>query len=223
MSNVDIDFMALKKSHSVILPRLYMLSSGNSEQDNGVMLLEQLKRLPSDFPCMVQIREKHLGTTELLALTLKAVKTDLPAGTVLLINKHEDIALAAGLQGVHLAENESFAERITAVSSRLLKGCSVHSLSAAKIAENAGADYLLYGPVFDTPSKRIYGAPQGTENLRSICSATNLPVYAVGGITYYNALECLDAGAYGIAGISAFSDYANLVENIEQFYRVLSL
>ena len=217
-----MDSMELNKSHSFFLPRLYILSSGESEKDKGALLLEQLKRLPYDRPCMVQIREKSLGMQELLALAVKAASLALPAGTLLLTNKHKDIALAAGLHGVHLPEIESLAERMTDVTSGLLKGCSVHSLSAAKIAENAGADYLLYGPVFDTPSKRIFGLPQGTENLQSICSATTLPVYAIGGITHNNVAECLDAGAYGIAGISAFSEYSQLAENIEHFYRVLS-
>ena len=134
------------------------------------------------------------------------------------MNERADIALAAGLDGVHLPENACSAETLRTFAPGLIYGCSVHSKSAMLIAEESGADYLLFGPVFDTPSKRKYGAPQGLEKLGELCRATSLPVFALGGITPQNAAHCMAEGAYGIAGLSIFQDTARFTETIEQFY-----
>ena len=91
-----------------------------------------------------------------------------------------------------------------------LVGVSCHSLEAAKAAERGGADYLLFGPVFATPSKAAYGAPQGLERLAEVCRAVALPVLAIGGITLENAAACFSAGASGIAAIRLFQDASNL-------------
>ncbi len=221
MNHESTGSMEQKRKHSPTIPRLYLISGGGSETDGGALFLEQLKHLPPAFPCMVQIREKQLGLEELLSLARKAAKVALPEGSLLLINKHADIARAAGLQGVHLPEDAYLSERSLALASDLITGCSAHSSASARMAEEAGADFLLLGPVFDTPSKRKYGSPQGLETFARICRSTTLPVFAVGGITPANAAECLESGAYGVAGISAFRDVACLRETVEQFYRVL--
>jgi thiamine-phosphate pyrophosphorylase len=210
--------MEQKQQKETSLPRLYIISSGKDNSDNGSILLDQLNILPRSFPCMVQIREKQLEAKELLILALKAQEKKLPEGTLLLINERADLALAAGLQGVHLPENACSVKTLRTFAPGLIYGCSVHSSSTLRIAEEMGADYLFFGPVFDTPSKRKYGAPQGLEKLGSLCRQTTLPVFALGGINQKNAAQCMDNGAYGIAGISIFQDTARFAETIEQFY-----
>ena len=200
------------------LPRLFLISSGEGNADNGTLLLNQLNLLPRSMPCMVQIREKQLEAKELLTLALKARAIELSEGTLLLINERADIALAAGFDGVHLPENACSAKIIRTYAPDLIYGCSIHSISALRIAEESGADYLLFGPVFDTPSKRQYGAPQGLEKLGALCRTTSLPVFALGGITPQNTPLCIAKGAYGIAGLSIFQNTARLAETIEQFY-----
>ena len=201
------------------LPRLYLVSSGEENGHNGGgLLLHQLSLLPRSLPCIVQIREKQLNANALLKLALQAREMKLPEGTLLLMNERADIALAADFDGVHLPENACSANALRAFAPDLLYGCSVHSASALYIAEESGADYLLFGPVYDTPSKRKYGAPQGLEKLGKLCQATSLPVFALGGITPQNAAHCMDEGAYGIAGLSIFQDTAKLAETFEQFY-----
>jgi thiamine-phosphate pyrophosphorylase len=132
-----------------------------------------------------------------------------------LVNDRLDVALAADAGGVHLGEQSlppREALRLLQWRERkdFLIGVSCHSPTAAKEAERGGADYLFFGPVFATPSKAAYGAPQGLERLGEVCRAVTLPVLAIGGITPENAAACLSAGASGIAGIRLFQDAPDL-------------
>lgn len=210
--------MEHKRPKETILPRIYLISSGEENTDNDSILLNQLNLLPRSIPSMVQIREKRLEAKELLTLAQKARSIDLPDGTLLMMNERADLALAAGLDGVHLPENACSALALRTFAPGLLYGCSVHSSSAISVAEESGADYLLFGPVFDTPSKRKYGAPQGLEKLGAVCRTTSLPVFALGGITPQNASQCMAEGAYGIAALSAFRDLARFAETVEHFH-----
>jgi thiamine-phosphate pyrophosphorylase len=87
-----------------------------------------------------------------------------------------------------------------------LVGVSCHSLEEVRAAALAGADYVFFGPIFDTPSKRIFGSPQGTDRLSEVCRLANLPVVAIGGVNGNNAVDCIRAGAKGIAAIRPFQD-----------------
>jgi len=202
------------------LPRIYLISSGKEHPENCTLLTEQLTLLPHSFPCMVQIREKQLNTRQLLTLALKARQVTLPKETLLLINERLDIALAASLDGIHLPENACSADILRPHAPKLLFGCSVHSEKSVRLAEESGAEYLLFSPIFDTPSKRQYGAPQGLKTLGKLCKTTPLPIFALGGITLHSAAHCMAEGAYGIAGISMFQDLARFVETLEQFHMI---
>jgi thiamine-phosphate pyrophosphorylase len=90
------------------------------------------------------------------------------------------------------------------------------------LAASGGADYLFFGPVFDTPWKAAFGAPQGLERLAEVCRAVSIPVLAIGGITLANASACLAAGASGIAAIRLFQDaldITSLVQSLRQLTR----
>jgi thiamine-phosphate pyrophosphorylase len=93
-----------------------------------------------------------------------------------------------------------------------LVGASCHSLDAARRAAEDGAGYMIFGPVFATPSKAAFGAPQGVRRLAEVCRAVRIPVLAIGGVTENNYAECLEAGASGIAGIRLFQRAGNLAE-----------
>ena len=87
-----------------------------------------------------------------------------------------------------------------------------------RYAEETMADYLIFSPIFDTPSKRAFGAPQGLKKLEAVCKASSLPVYALGGVTIENAKSCMDCGAYGIAALSYFQQLDTFVATLNDIH-----
>jgi thiamine-phosphate pyrophosphorylase len=158
----------------------------------------------------VQLREKDLATRELLALAESLRAVTRVHGARLLINDRADVALAAAADGVQRtgASLPVSAYRL-AVPEGFLVGASVHALDEAREAEAAGADFLVFGPVYDTPAKRPFGPPQGLEALQRVAAAAARPVLAIGGVTPARVGEVLAAGAAGVAvmgGISGAAD-----------------
>jgi thiamine-phosphate pyrophosphorylase len=172
----------------------------------------------------IQIREKEMPARELVAVARGAVKVAASSqranGTRIIVNDRLDVALAAGAGGVHLGESSLPVATVAAwrrenawaeVPPReFLIGVSCHSVEAARAAENDCADYIIFGPVFSTPSKEQFGAPQGINRLAEASKAVRIPVLAIGGITEENARDCFDAGAAGIAAIRMFSEARDL-------------
>jgi thiamine-phosphate pyrophosphorylase len=92
-------------------------------------------------------------------------------------------------------------------------------LESVKSAATGGADYVFFGPVFETPSKAAFGEPHGVRRLAEVCRSVPISVLAIGGITVENAGECFAAGAAGIAAIRLFQDApepAAVVEALRQ-------
>lgn len=203
------------------LPRLYLVSSGYNSVDSYTQLEKQVACFSSSCPCIVQIREKMLDAKTLFDLSCSIAQSIISAGSMVIINERVDIALAAALNGVHFPENSCPPERFREMTRGKILGQSTHSIKTACLSQQAGVDYILFGPVFDTPSKRSFGPPQGLLNLAAVCEATSLPVFAIGGVTPQNASSCLDAGAYGVAALSLFLDTTRLVTTLDKFHRLL--
>jgi thiamine-phosphate pyrophosphorylase len=149
-----------------------------------------------------QLRAKHLPARQLLALARQALQSN----KIVLVNSRLDVALAAGAHGLHLPSHSPPPQSFRALTPPgFLIGVSCHTHDEIRQAEDEGADYVFYSPIFSPASKPGYHPGLGTPALRLACSLTKLPVFALGGITVDNQAECADAGAAGVAGISLFS------------------
>lgn len=152
----------------------------------------------------IQLREKDLDGRRLYRLAAKARRLCERYDGMLFINDRVDLALAIDAAGVQLG---NMSLPVSAARSLLgpdkLIGASIHSLTEVRTAEREGADFLVFGPVFYTPSKAAYGAPQGVTALRELVESSAIPVYGIGGVSLSNAGQVLSAGAQGIALISA--------------------
>jgi thiamine-phosphate pyrophosphorylase len=164
----------------------------------------------------VQIREKGLPASRLLALAGAAASRARRTGaTRVMVNDRLDVALAAQAHGVHLGTHSMPAEVVRRLAPRdFLLGVSCHSLAEAQAAQSAGADYILLGPIFATPSKLAYGPPLGLGLLREVTSQLSIPVFALGGITLDRVPACREHGAAGIAAIRLFQDCDSLTDLI---------
>jgi len=152
----------------------------------------------------LQLREKDLSPRELYPLALEMRQLTQTYGARLLINDRVDVALAVDADGVHLTTTSlpaSIARQVLGPG-RLI-GVSTHTLAEAQAAEENGADFVVFGPVFFTPSKAPYGEPVGLDALRAVRATVRLPILAIGGIKKVNLDQVLAAGADGIAVISA--------------------
>lgn len=164
----------------------------------------------------VQIREKKLNVSVLYELARAASAITAGTETKLLINDRADVAASAGAAGVHLTALSLAAGVIReAFGSEFVIGVSTHSTAEAVSAQREGADFAVFGPVFETDSKKQYGAPLG---LKSLTAATAqvapFPILALGGITAGLVSACIEAGARGVAGISMFEDADSLSETV---------
>jgi thiamine-phosphate pyrophosphorylase len=171
----------------------------------------------------VQVREKDLSAIELAGLCRRLREPTRERGALLIVNDRADVALAVGADAVQRTYTSlSVAEMRTVAEKRLRIGASVHSLDDALAAEADGADWIVFGPVYDTASKRQYGAPQGLATLERVTGAVRIPVVAIGGIVPERVAEVRAAGAHGVAAISALLTAGSPAVATRRFLEALS-
>jgi len=199
-------FNLLSKQH----PLVYLITNGattdqtTSATEDFSHILQLIHAAVIAGIDLIQIREKKLTARVLFELSRSAAEVVRGSSTKLLINDRADIAAAAGADGVHLATTSLPPQVIRRTfGDEFLIGASTHSLAEANVAREQGADFVVFGPVFETASKSEYGGAKGIEELSKLTAALGgFPVLALGGITEGNAADCVSAGAQGIAAIS---------------------
>jgi thiamine-phosphate pyrophosphorylase len=170
----------------------------------------------------IQLREKDLSGKELFVLAEKARRLCDRYQAALLINDRVDVALAIDAAGVQLGKTSlPLPDARALLGNNRFIGASVHSPEEAQDAERGDADFIVFGPVYFTPSKAAFGAPQGVPALKKIVAITRLPVYAIGGIKPDNIQEVRIAGVKGVALISAILEAPNPKEAAETIIQQL--
>lgn len=182
---------------------LYLISDRQA-LPKGQDLLTTVEQALQGGVDAVQLRDKDLSDDERLVLARQLRALTRRYRARLLINGSVDIALAAEADGVHLgASSQPVAEARRLLGPKRLIGYSAHSLEELAMVAEQGADIATFSPIFFTLSKAAYGPPQGLERLAAACSASPIPVFALGGITPSRMAAIRQAGAQGVAVISA--------------------
>ncbi|MBE9504085.1 MAG: thiamine phosphate synthase [Proteobacteria bacterium] len=184
------------------LSLLYLIT--DRHQTGGRELLQVIGEALEGGVRLIQLREKDLSVRALYNLALQVRELTSSYDAKLLINDRLDVAMAVKADGVHLPSH-SFTpgEARNLLGTGKLIGVSAHSAEDAARAEEEGADFITFSPIYDTPSKAAYGKPQGIERLKTVCNRVDLPIFALGGIKVGNISDVMSAGANGAAIISA--------------------
>ena len=166
-----------------------------------------------------QYRNKHASRKAIYETALLLSRTARRAGALFVVNDHTDIAVAVDADGVHLGQDDlliKYARELLGKDKCI--GISTHNVEQAESAEAAGADYIGFGPLFATATKDA-GAVQGIAALSAITKAVSLPVIAIGGINHANIRDVLQAGASGVAVISALLSTNDITGSAERMLR----
>jgi thiamine-phosphate pyrophosphorylase len=204
-----------------VTDRISIALEDESSGDRRAALLQRIAAASAAGVDWIQIREKDLSARDYSSLVREAlIEAKIPAPATnqvarILVNDRLDIALTEQAAGIHLGENSLPVSSVRAwlrsrppspAKEKFLVGASCHSKESAVSAAHDGANYIFFGPIFATPSKAAYGAPQGLQRLAEVCSSVSIPVLAIGGITADTAPACLAVGAAGIAAIRLFQN-----------------
>jgi thiamine-phosphate pyrophosphorylase len=193
-------------------------------QSRGRPLVRVLSSALAAGVLAIQLRERDLSSRDLLRLAQEVHQLTTACGAQLLINDRVDVALALGGVGVHLRANSlplTTARKILGLQ-RLI-GISTHSVEEAVRAEAEGADYVVLGPIYETPSKTIYGAPLGVRTLEEACRVVRVPIIGIGGVTAARADEIRRAGAFGVAVVTAVLGAADVEHATRELLNTVSM
>ena len=192
-------------SEPVRLPKLYAIldvACFAPPLRTTAAIVDYARELAAGGVTCLQYRNKVGNTREMLSHA-RELRRVLGNGVTLIMNDRADICIAAGYEGVHVGQEDLSAEGArTVIGPGLILGVSTHNLEQLKEADAGPANYIAYGPVFATSSKRYHDAIVGLDGIRAARAATKKPLVAIGGVTRANAHSVLDAGADSVAVIS---------------------
>lgn len=205
-----------------MLPITYAISSGEAAdsdlESSSKRIVDQARMLARFEVSHFQIREKRLSASNLYKLSLEVAGALSGSRTRLLINDRADIAMAIGAYGVHLASNSLPIEYVRrSFGTEFNVFVSTHSIDDVRRAAIAGADAVVFGPIFSTPAKSEFVGLVGLEN--AVNEQFGIPIIALGGVDSENCRSAINAGASGVAGIRAFADHDSVGRLLEELGR----
>jgi thiamine-phosphate pyrophosphorylase len=201
---MDIDF------------RLYLISDRRAVPSGT--LIARLVEAAGAGVGAIQLREKDLPPVYLNKILALLIESTRGLGARIFINGNLQFAVQHHCS-LHLpsAQISELSAARALLGGDALIGVSTHSVEQAVAAEAGGASFLTFGPVCDTPAKRMYGTPQGFQKLEEVCQTVGIPVFAIGGITVDRARECREAGAHGVACIRALLSADDVGDAVGRF------
>ena len=200
--------------------RLYLITdrkvTGETRQ------VEALTRALEGGVRAIQLREKDLEVRELCRLGEKLRELTNRYDARLYINDRADVAMGIGADGVHLTARSMPPRALRNVfGDRLSIGVSTHRVEEIRAAAEGGADFVTFGPVYETVSKRPFGPPLGLEGLQTAVRNARLPVFALGGISFSRLDEVMKTGCHGVALISGILGAPDIRHEAESYTRKL--
>ena len=203
-STVDLQKLAHDLRVYAVTDRSWLgLAENATEAEKQAALCHQVRAALDGGTTFIQMREKHLDHADMIAEATALQEICHAAGVPFVVNDAVDVALAMNADGIHIGQDDMSAlEARALIGPDKILGVSAQTAEQALQAERDGADYLGVGAVFPTSSKDD-AAEVSHETLAAICSAVNIPVVAIGGITCENVSELARSGIVGVAVISA--------------------
>jgi thiamine-phosphate pyrophosphorylase len=197
-------------------PRLYIITDRRATGGRSLVevVAEALEGARgAEDAVAVQLREKDLPSRDLLDLARALRAVTAAARVRLFVNDRIEVALASHADGVHLGNGSLSIAQTRGIAPGLAVSLSTHTDVEVRAAANAGVEFVVYGPVFETPSKSGVLRPTGTAALSTVCGF-GVPVLALGGIDTKNAASCLAAGAAGVACIRFVISATNSAQRV---------
>jgi thiamine-phosphate diphosphorylase len=177
-----------------------------------------LKELVRGGAQLVQIRDKHTPTKELSLDLIKCAEFAAAKGVALIINDRCDLVLSSGAMGIHLGQADLPPEVARALLGRAkIIGFSAHTIAQVRKSVQLPVQYIGFGPVYPTLTKKDAAAAVGLRRLRAACKISGIPVVAIGGIRLDRIREVLDSGAASAAVISALMGAKDLARQMDRF------
>lgn len=204
-----------------MIPKLYLITDRKLFNDNNAFYYAIEKALNAGVKS-IQLREKDLPTRELLDMAYKLKSLTSQYSAMFFINDRFDIALCVNAEGVHLGQSSIPAAVVKKTANAdLLIGVSTHSMKEAVLAQKEGADFITFGPIYQTPSKMIYGDPVGLSALIEVRKSISIPILGIGGIDHDNLRKVMDAGADGVAMIRSILSDNNIENAVKKYLTIL--
>jgi thiamine-phosphate pyrophosphorylase len=215
------DHPITQSTDPLVLPRLYAII--DPAQTDGRSPIDVAAALLAAGVQLIQIRDKHASSGEFCESAMRVGECVRNAGGIFIVNDRADVALAVDADGVHVGQDDlPVASARALLGSAKIIGYSTHVLAQVWDADSSTADYVAFGPIFPTVSKKNPGPVVGLDGLRRARQATRKPLVAIGGITLENARAVIEAGADSVAVIRGLVGAPDITRRAEEFLEKVS-